>query len=64
MSAWWKKERKRNREERRKERGSERLFWCAFPRDAAPDRKSGSHALCLSVLVAFRGTHGLSLRPM
>lgn len=55
-------------DERRKERergwrGRERLFCCAFPRDAAPDRKSGSHALCLFILVPFWGTHGLSLRP-
>lgn len=56
---------KEGKEERdgERERGIERLFWCAFPRDAAPDRKSGSHALCRSVFVAFRRTHGLSLRP-
>jgi len=47
------------RAEKRRER--ERLLWCAFSRDAAPDRKSGSHALCRSVLVTQRGTHALSL---
>jgi len=46
-------------EKRERERG--RLLWYAFSRDAAPDRKSGSHALCRSVLVAQQGTHALSL---
>lgn len=58
---------KEGEKERQREGGRERerveLFWCMFPRDAAPDRKSGSHALCLAVLVTFRGTHGLSLHP-